>query len=43
MIPSPGSCIADIDERRKIDVVFLVVEIVVPLFLTELGASSKCL
>ena len=36
----PG-CISDIDERRKIDVVALVVDVAVPLFLMELDASSR--
>lgn len=33
--------ISDVDECRKIDVVALVVDTVVPLFLMELDASSK--
>jgi hypothetical protein len=34
-------CITDVDECRRIDVVALVVDVVVPLFLMELDASSK--
>jgi len=36
-----SSLVTDICECRKIDVVALVVDVVVPLFLMELDASSK--
>lgn len=41
LLPWPCGCITEVGERRKIDVVSLVVDVVVPLFLMELDASSK--
>ena len=41
MLLWPCGLIADIEEYRKIDVVALVVDVVVPLFLMELDSSSK--
>ena len=34
-------CVTHIEEYRKIDVVALVVDVVIPLFLMELDSSSK--
>jgi len=37
----PCRCVTHLEEYRKVDVVALVVDVVVPLFLMELDASSK--
>lgn len=37
----PRGCVTHFEEYRKIDVVALVVDVVIPLFLMELDSSSK--
>lgn len=41
MLLWPRDCVTHVEECRKIDIVALVVDVVVPLFLMELDSSSK--